>query len=277
MTRVLSAAVLVAVLVSVVWFAPPWATLALGVLVAAVAGLELHRLSGAARGSWPPLIAAVAAALVTAGFAFGDPLVAGLTHFTMLVTALLAAVLLGGLATLASGRPAPDAVPSVALVFMAPLYVGLPLGVLVWVQVVYGREALLLPVVIVALSDTAQYYVGRAIGRRRLAPQVSPAKTVEGALGGLVAATILGAALAPAWLAVAVTPMAPVSRLVGAALGALLALAGMAGDLFESFLKRSAGVKDSAALIPGHGGVLDRIDAHLLAAPVYYLFLRYLL
>ena len=106
---------------------------------------------------------------------------------------------------------------------------------------------------------------------------MSPAKTVEGALGGLVAATLLGALLAPAWLGVAVTPMVPVSRLVGAALGALLALAGMVGDLLESFLKRSAGVKDSAALIPGHGGVLDRIDGHLLAAPVYYLFLRYLL
>ena len=168
MTRVLSAAALASVLVAVVWFGPSWATLALGVLAAAAAGSELQALGGRTRGSWPALIAALAAALVTAGFAFGNPLVAGLTHFTMLVTALLGAILLGAIATLATGSPAPDALASVALVFMAPMYVGLPLGVLVWVEVVYGREALLLPVVLVALSDTA-----RSLSAARSAAAVS--------------------------------------------------------------------------------------------------------
>ncbi len=100
---------------------------------------------------------------------------------------------------------------------------------------------------------------------------MSPAKTVEGAVGGFVAAAILGAWLAPQWLAMTHAP-GPVA---GALLGTLLAGAGMVGDLFESLLKRSAGVKDSSSLIPGHGGVLDRIDSYLFAAPVYFLLLRY--
>jgi phosphatidate cytidylyltransferase len=189
---------------------------------------------------------------------------------------LLAGILVAGATALASGGPTPTAIPAVALSFMAPMYVGLPIGVLVWIQAVYGREALLLPIVVVAVSDTAQYYSGRAFGRHKLAPLVSPAKTVEGAVGGLVVAAIAGAWVAPRWLGVAAVPTHPVPLLAGAALGAILALAGMIGDLFESFLKRSAGVKDSSALIPGHGGVLDRIDSHLFAAPLYYLLLRYL-
>jgi phosphatidate cytidylyltransferase len=215
--------------------------------------------------------------VVAAAFAFGDPIVAGPgSHFTTLVMVLLAAILVTGAAALASGGPAASAIPSVGLGFMAPMYIGLPIGVLVWIQAVYGREALLLPVVIVAVSDTAQYYTGRSFGRRKLAPRVSPAKTVEGAVGGLVVAAIAGALLAPRWLGVAAIPTRAVPVIDGAVLGAILALAGMVGDLFESFLKRSAGVKDSSALIPGHGGVLDRIDSHLFAAPLYYLFLRYL-
>jgi len=277
MTRVLSAAALVAVLLIVVWFAPPWATLALGALAAAAASSELVALSGAGPRSMLALIAALASAVVAAAFAFGDPIVAGPgSHFTTLVMVLLAAILVTGAAALASGGPASSAIPSVGLSFMAPMYIGLPIGVLVWIQAVYGREALLLPVVIVAVSDTAQYYTGRAFGRRKLAPRVSPAKTVEGAVGGLVVAAIAGALLAPRWLGVAAIPTRAVPVIDGAVLGAILALAGMVGDLFESFLKRSAGVKDSSALIPGHGGVLDRIDSHLFAAPLYYLFLRYL-
>jgi phosphatidate cytidylyltransferase len=122
---------------------------------------------------------------------------------------------------------------------------------------------------VVALSDSTQYFAGRAFGRRKLAPSISPAKTIEGALGGVVAAAAAGAWLAPMWVI-------GTTWVEGLALGLLLCAAGIAGDLFESMLKRSAGVKDSSALIPGHGGVLDRIDAHLFAAPVFVLFLRYL-
>jgi phosphatidate cytidylyltransferase len=277
MTRVLSAAALVIVIVAAVWFGPLWATLSLAAMLAALGASELVRFSGI-RAPLLVIVAALATGMVTSAFAFGDPIVAGgQVHSTTLVAVLLASVVVGGLSAMASGDPVREAVPAIGLAFMAPLYIGLPMGVLVWVQAVYGREALLLPVVIVAVSDTAQYYAGRAFGRRKLAPRVSPAKTVEGAIGGLVAASLVGAALVPVWLGVAVTPSRRLPVVVGAGFGALLALAGMLGDLFESFLKRSAGVKDSSTFIPGHGGVLDRIDSHLFAAPVYYLLLRCLL
>ena len=119
------------------------------------------------------------------------------------------------------------------------------------------------------ISDSAQYYTGRALGRRPLAPAISPKKTLEGALGGLLfgsLAFVIGARL--------VFPSAPLLMVILA--GASISALGIVGDLFESLLKRSAGVKDSGAIIPGHGGVLDRIDSWLFAAPVYYAFVRYM-
>ena len=106
-------------------------------------------------------------------------------------------------------------------------------------------------------------------GRRKLAPVISPGKTIEGAIGGLIVAPIAGALLGR-WA------MPEVFLGAAAVLALGLALFGMAGDLFESLIKRSAGAKDSSSLIPGHGGVLDRIDAYLFAAPVFYLFLRFI-
>jgi phosphatidate cytidylyltransferase len=118
------------------------------------------------------------------------------------------------------------------------------------------------------ISDTGQYYTGRALGRRPLAPSISPKKTVEGAIGGVVfgmAAMAIGGRL------VFPAENVPVLLFVGAAVVGF----GIAGDLFESLLKRSAGVKDSSGLIPGHGGILDRIDSWLFAAPVFYVFIRF--
>jgi phosphatidate cytidylyltransferase len=117
-------------------------------------------------------------------------------------------------------------------------------------------------------SDTSQYYGGRLMGRRLLAPRISPKKTVEGAVSGLVLGTLALAALA-SWA----LPGSSMSWRL--ATGLTVVAAGMAGDLFESLLKRAADVKDSARLIPGHGGVLDRIDALLFAAPVFYLLMRW--
>jgi phosphatidate cytidylyltransferase len=148
------------------------------------------------------------------------------------------------------------------------LYLGLPIGAMVAIREARGREALLLLMLTVVVSDTAQYYSGRALGRRPLAGRISPKKTIEGAIGGVVCGGGFLAIVGAWWL-----PVLPV--LLRAALGVTVVALGITGDLFESMLKRSAGVKDSSALIPGHGGVLDRIDALLFAAPVYYIVLKY--
>lgn len=151
--------------------------------------------------------------------------------------------------------------------FLAPWYIGMPLGMLAAVHGAGGRQATLLLIATVVVSDSAQYYSGRLLGRRALAPAISPKKTVEGAIGGAAAATVFVALAGPE-----VLPGA--GRVSLALLGLAIAALGIVGDLFESRLKRVAGVKDSAALIPGHGGLLDRIDALLFATPAFYLYLR---
>jgi phosphatidate cytidylyltransferase len=147
------------------------------------------------------------------------------------------------------------------------LYLGLPIGALVAVRTTGGREAVLLLLATIMVSDTAQYYGGRWLGKTPLAPAISPKKTVGGALFGLAAGTAL--------MMLDVTPVLDQSTVSQRALlGVAIVGLGIAGDLFESQLKRGAGVKDASALIPGHGGVLDRIDSLLFAAPGFYLFLQ---
>ncbi len=116
-----------------------------------------------------------------------------------------------------------------------------------------GRGNVLFVVVVVWASDIGAYLAGRLIGGRRLAPRISPGKTWSGAAGGLLAAILVGAGA---------------GRLPGGAVAAALAVVGQLGDLAESAAKRRAGVKDSGALIPGHGGLLDRLDGLLAAGPV---------
>jgi phosphatidate cytidylyltransferase len=131
---------------------------------------------------------------------------------------------------------------------------GLPAGVCLVVMVL----------AIIWGMDTFAYAVGRTLGRHKLCPSISPGKTVEGALGGFLAAALIGGAFAY-WL---ILP-----SYHGLMLGALLGIVGQAGDLFESKLKRLAGVKDSGAILPGHGGALDRFDSLLFCAPVAYFYL----
>ena len=164
-------------------------------------------------------------------------------------------------------QPAAHVPASAAAALFPALYLGATLGCLVALRGRFGREALLLALVVVWVSDSAQLYAGRALGRHKLSPTVSPNKTVEGAIGGLVAGVAAMIALGGVWL-----PAHSIWWLAGAG-GAVVAL-GIAGDLFESLLKRSAQVKDSSGLIPGHGGMLDRIDALLFVGPGFYLFLR---
>jgi phosphatidate cytidylyltransferase len=150
--------------------------------------------------------------------------------------------------------------------FLAQWYIGMPLGMLAAIHAVGGRMAALLLIATIVVSDSTQYYTGRLFGRRPLAPAISPKKTIEGAVGGAVLATSFIVLAGPLLLSGA-------RRLSLAVIGIGIVVLGICGDLFESRLKRIAGVKDSATLIPGHGGILDRIDALLFATPVFYLYL----
>ena len=161
-----------------------------------------------------------------------------------------------------------DALGSAAAALFPALYLGLPIGAMHAIREWRGAQVLFLLMLTVFVSDTAQYYSGRRFGRRPLAPAISPKKTLEGGIGGLVAGTLVLTVVGEWWL-----PSMPAA--FRALLGAALVALGIAGDLFESMLKRSAGVKDSSTLIPGHGGILDRIDALLFAAPLYYVVLKY--
>ncbi len=139
-----------------------------------------------------------------------------------------------------------------------------------------GAFYLFFTITIVVLGDCGAYFAGRAYGRRRLAPRISPGKTVEGALGALAAGTLGGLAVKEAFDIFAPALSYELSFPMAGVLGFLLALVGMLGDLVESLLKRDAKVKDSGRLLPGTGGVLDRIDSNLLAIPVmYHLLLAY--
>jgi phosphatidate cytidylyltransferase len=268
-TRVLSGAVLIAIAVAVVWFAHPLIFLAVAETLLVLAFIEYARLAAAA-GTPVPFAAALAATLLTSGgvgatYWIGDRLVGtGVALDAILVSGFVALAA----STLVAWKGERDALGRAAAAVFPMLYLGLPIGSMLAIRAEPGREALFLLMLTVMVSDTAQYYVGRAAGRRLLAPRISPKKTVEGAIGGFVFGAVFLATAGAWWL-----PRFPIG--FRALLGMALVALGIAGDLFESMLKRSAGVKDSSTLIPGHGGVLDRIDALLFAAPVYYIVLKY--
>jgi phosphatidate cytidylyltransferase len=166
-------------------------------------------------------------------------------------------------------RQAPEEMlDAVMTTFFPLLFIGLPFAFVVGLRVIPGEngpDLLLLAMVCVTLSDAGAYYVGSAFGTHRMAPVVSPKKSWEGAAGGVLG-SLAGALVAHVWF----FQRLPLWHAM--ALGILLCAAGISGDLAESMLKRAVGVKDSSALLPGHGGVLDRIDSLLVAAPVLYYY-----
>ncbi len=276
MTRVLSALVLLPVVIGTIWFLPPEATLLLA-LAAAVLAFSEYCTIARALGVWVPGgIGGAAVVLVCYAMwrsdRLSDVLVNGHVEFigNFVYLVLMSAFIVVGAMGVARGRPSPGVLADASATLFAPIYIGLPLGALAAVRLDWGnggREAVMLLLVVIVISDSAQYYTGRAFGRRPLAPSISPKKTLEGAVGGMVFGT-MAMAVGGRWVF-----QSPIWIL--ALLGAAISLLGIVGDLFESLLKRSAGVKDSSNLIPGHGGVLDRIDSWLFAAPVYYVFVRW--
>ncbi len=157
----------------------------------------------------------------------------------------------------------------VALAVLGLAYIPLMLMHLVMLrQTPYGIQWLMVLMLIVMSNDSLAYYSGRALGRHRLYPLVSPNKSIEGALGGILG-SILGTLLAR-------STFFPQLSLADALLTALfIGILGQTGDLFESLLKRSFGVKDSGTIFPGHGGVLDRMDSIIFAAPATYYYASY--
>jgi phosphatidate cytidylyltransferase len=259
LTRVITAAVVLAALLAALLLLAP---AQFGVLVGAIvvlAGHEWARLSGLARTSLRLLYAAACVLLY-----------AGLLRFPDLVAAALwaAAAFWAVLAPLWMSRgflPGPP-----GLLQLAGLVVIVPAGV---AMATLPPTLLLVLIGLTAIADTVAYFCGRAFGRRKLAPAISPGKTLEGAAGG-----VFGCLIYATICAMQVPEFQ--NRINGAGwilfLGAtvLLCLASILGDLLESALKRRAGVKDSGRLLPGHGGVLDRIDSATAALPVGLLMLR---
>lgn len=269
MTRVLSGAVLIAIAVGVVWFAPSWLFFVVAEVLLILAFVEYAALAAGSGLPVPTTAAAVATMAasigVTSSFWVGDQI---MSNAIALDAALLSAFVVLASLSLTAWRGGQDALGRAAASVFPMLYIGMPIGAMVALRTLRGPEALFLLLLTVMVSDTAQYYTGRAFGRRLLAPAISPKKTIEGAMGGFVFGALVMAVVGAWW-----APGIPAA--LRAMLGMAVVALGVAGDLFESMLKRSAGVKDSSSLIPGHGGVLDRIDALLFAAPVYYVFLKY--
>jgi phosphatidate cytidylyltransferase len=261
--RELTAAVLIPAVLAVLVAAPPWAWALLVALAATVALLEFYRLIEAAGWIVPK----------PAGVGLFLAFVAGAHLASLLALVVLTGVTLLALPTLvmfASPREAVLLASSASSVF-ATLYVALGAGALVGLRAI-GWQPVVFLLAIVWAGDSAAYYVGRRWGKRKLAPVVSPKKTWEGLWGQLGAGLAFGAAAALLLFRSASgatgTSGAPRTLLLGAALGLVVSVVAVVGDLLESTFKRSCAVKDSGGLLPGHGGLLDRLDSLLYASPV---------
>ena len=165
-----------------------------------------------------------------------------------------------------------EAASSAAATLLGAVYLGAPGGTIAALLVLdpgaEGAWRLVLLLAIIMVADTFAFFVGHAWGRHRLASAISPGKTVEGAIGGL-----LGGVVGALGVRAIGLPDLPLPHV--AVLGVVVAAVGIVGDLFESLLKRWAGVKDSGRLFPGHGGMLDRLDSLLFGAPVLYYYFLY--
>jgi phosphatidate cytidylyltransferase len=268
--RVISGVLLAAAFFAIVWYSNAtvllFVALAVGVL-ALHEYMELMRPLGAAIPRVPAVLATMAAiAIVPFPFVSASAVVG----VGVVIIAIAAMTHVAARSAPTAGDPVDfkSGVLGAVAGGFAVAYIGLALGALVGIHIFGGRGAVVLLVATIAISDTAQYYSGRTFGKRPLARRLSPKKTVEGAIGGFVVAPIFLYFAGP-YLVPVVTP------LMIAPLGLVLVICGIAGDLFESMIKRAADIKDSSALIPGHGGVLDRIDALLFATPPFYMFLRW--
>ncbi len=273
-TRLISGTVYVALIVLVLLLSMVWG-LWLLLSVFAVAGIiEFNRLTGVNRPYIFRIVLDCAAAvwLLYATAQYGMAISHGIGIFLPYLLYLLYVV------CRSTFLPHQAMLPSLGNSVIGQLYIAVPLALTIRLTLVvdpfssmtqYNGLLLLAIFIFIWVNDTGAYLVGSRWGKRRLAPNISPKKSVEGSIGGLLlvllSAVVLRLLLFPelSWLSILL-------------IAAVVAIFGTIGDLFESSLKRQAGVKDSGKLIPGHGGILDRIDSLLLAVPAVYLLLAFL-
>jgi len=264
--RLATAAVMVPVILGLLYLAPPWAFYLLVVAVALVGMREFFGMTHPGDKTSQGVGVAVSAAASVAIYLYGeDPRV--------VATVLVAVPLFGPLFTLARlGAIETAAFRACALGF-GPLYIVVPLTLLALMRRTLGdvgSNVVLLCLGLSWFADTCAYFAGRFLGKHKLYESVSPKKTVEGAIGGLLG-SVFFALVGSFFFLRGNLPVAhaiPLA-LVGGALG-------QAGDLAESLLKRSIGIKDSGDIVPGHGGILDRVDALLVTAVVVFLYTQWI-
>jgi phosphatidate cytidylyltransferase len=272
MKRILTAIVGLPILLYTVWSQSPYFFVALTAIAALLALREFYGLASKFGGKPQVVIGYAAALVILASFLFDEP--------SLAVAAVIALSVVSLATALGTSNEVKDSLMSVSSTMFGVVYVALLPGCLIGVRMLPGAitrltaphlasKLLTMFFALVMMTDTGAYYVGRTLGRHKLAPRISPGKTIEGAIGGFVMAVVTGVLCKMIFF-----HEIPITHAI--TLGAAIGLVGQIGDLAESMLKRGAGVKDSGNLLPGHGGMLDRIDSILFCAPLLYYYARLL-
>jgi len=258
--RLTTAAVAVPLILLLLYRGPAWGFSLLATAAAGIAALEIFRMTHPGDGV-SQAVGVVSTAAVTLALALASP------EPIVVFGALVVAPFVGMLVPLARLGDISTAALRVMTGGAAPIYVGAPLATLALLRRDFddGAGLVLLTLMLAWFGDTGGYFVGRYFGKTKLYEAVSPKKTREG-LYGAVLGSLAGALLAH------FTYLPSLGLDAALVLGLAGGLLGQAGDLVESLLKRSLGTKDSGDIIPGHGGILDRIDALLVLAPVVYIY-----
>jgi phosphatidate cytidylyltransferase len=279
--RLLTAAVLIPVVVALVWWAPAIILAGIAAVVAILALVEFLNLGDRVglRGFklWTYFCTLLVfyaqfslGRIETHMLAGGISMVRDATGGTLSVEAALLIFLFGCVILgLITKRPLHEVLPAISISSAALLFVVLPFSYIVRLDEIepVGRQLVLFTLVLVWAGDMLAYFVGKSLGRVPMAPALSPQKTWEGALGNVLASLIV-AVLFAKWMQTDVITLLVIAGVAN--------IAGQAGDLIESAYKRGAAVKDSGALLPGHGGMLDRIDSLILATPAVWILYQWL-
>jgi phosphatidate cytidylyltransferase len=265
--RLATAAVCVPIILGLLYRGPPWAFYLLVVTVALIGVRELLSMTHPGDALAQAVGVVVSAAASVAVFLHGE-------DARTVVTVLVAVPMVGPLFTLVRLGSIETAALRVCALGFAPLFIAVPLTLLALMRRTLGADVgpgvVLLCLGLAWFADTSAYFAGRFLGRHKLYEAVSPKKTLEGAIGGLLG-SVVWALLGSLWFLRGALPLAHAVPL--AVVGGVL---GQAGDLAESLLKRSTGIKDSGDIVPGHGGILDRVDALLMTSVVVFLYTQWI-